>query len=252
MNDLPAAAIFLCAGYGTRMRELGEKPKPLIEVGGRPMLDYLLEAVAGLAGIEEVHVATNSRFAAAFTSWAASRWRPELPIRVHDDGSSTPETRLGAVGDLDFVLERAGIPEGGALVSAGDNIFLFELTPFWRDFRDRGACRVLALEERDPSTLRRTGVLELAGERVLRLHEKPAEPPSCWACPSIYALTPEALALAPAFLAAGHGRDEIGRFIAWLAEQGEVAATEANGDRLHVGSPEELAQAEAVLRARAL
>lgn len=252
MSGKSSAAILLCAGYGTRMRELGEnKAKPLIEVAGRTMLDYLLDAIGALPGIATVHVVTNARFAAAFAAWAAERSRPELPIVVHDDGTLTPEKRLGAVGDLAFVLERAGIPEGGALVSSADNIFLFDLLPFWNDFRTDGRSRVLALEETDEATLRGTGVLEIAGDAVLRLHEKPATPPSTWACPSIYAVAPEGLAGIPAYLAAGHGRDEIGRFVGWLVEQGNVTATRAAGGRLHVGNPEELARAEAILGARA-
>lgn len=252
MSREDGAAILLCAGYGTRMRELGEKqPKPLIEVAGKPMLDYLLEAIQELPGIAAVHVATNARFAAAFDAWAAARYRPGKPIVVHDDGTHTPETRLGAVGDLALVLERIGIPAGGALVSAGDNIFLFGLERFWRDFRAGGRTRVLALEEKDEATLRTTGVLELEGERVVRLHEKPAAPPSTWACPSTYALSPAALASVADYVAGGHGRDEIGRLVGWLVGQGGVAATRVTGGRLHIGNPEELARAEALLSARA-
>lgn len=247
-------AILLCAGYGTRMRELGQKiPKPLVPVAGRPMLDYLLDGLSRLSGISAIEVVTNARFAADFERWAAERSRPELPITVHDDGTGTPETRLGAVGDLAFVLERTGIPAGGALVAAGDNIFLFDLVPFWQAFLDSGTSRLLALEETDLATLRQTGVLELEDDRVTRLHEKPADPPSIWACPSLYALDPTALAGVPAYLAGdglagGSGRDEIGRFVGWLVENGKVEASRTVGARLHVGNPEELRKAEEILR----
>jgi NDP-sugar pyrophosphorylase family protein len=245
-------AILLCAGYGTRMRELGESvPKPLLPIAGRPMLDYLLYSVRRLDGIASVEVVTNARFAPAFAAWAEERTRPELPIHVHDDGTTTPETRLGAVGDLAFVLRRTGIPDGGALVSAGDNIFLFDIVPFWQAFVENCNSRLLALEERDLATLRSTGVLELDGDRVLKLAEKPAEPASTWACPSTYALSPQALASVDAYLEAGHGRDEIGRFVGWLVDNGAVEASRVVGERLHVGNPEELAQAEELLRARA-
>lgn len=247
-----SSAIFLCAGYGTRMRELGEKiPKPLVQVAGRPMLDYLLEAVASLPGITRVEVVSNSRFAPAFGDWAALRKSSALPITVHDDGTSSPENRLGAVGDLAFVLENAGLPAGGALVAAGDNIPLFGLEAFWQAFREGSASRVLALAENDLAALRQTGVLELDGERVLSLTEKPAEPKSSWACPSIYALDRDALAQAPAYLAAGGARDEIGRFVSWLVATRRVEASRIVGERLHVGNPEELRRAEALLLGRA-
>lgn len=245
-------AILLCAGYGTRMRELGEaEPKPLLQVAGRPMLDYLLDSLRQLPGIASVEVVTNARFAPAFEDWAAERARPELPIHVHDDGTASPENRLGAVGDLAFVLRRTGIPAGGALVSAGDNIFLFGLAPFWQAFVDSGSSRVLALEEKDLGMLRSTGVLELDGERVLKLAEKPAKPASTWACPSTYAIAPQALASVDAYLEANpRGRDEIGRFVSWLVDNGTVEASRTVGERLHIGNPEELARAEELLRTR--
>lgn len=243
-------AILLCAGYGTRMRELGEVvPKPLLPVAGRPMLDYLLESISRLKGIASVEVVTNSRYAPAFEAWAAERTRPDLPIHVHDDGTESPEKRLGAVGDLAFVLRRTGIPAGGALVSAGDNIFLFDLAPFWQAFVESGSSRVLALEEKDLGTLRSTGVLELDGAKVLKLVEKPAEPASTWACPSTYAIDPQALAGVEAYLEANpRGRDEIGRFVSWVIENGTVEASRTVGERLHIGNPEELARAEEILR----
>ena len=245
-------AIFLCAGYGTRMRELGENlPKPLVPIAGRPMLDYLLESVAVLPGLESIEVITNHKFAAAFEAWAAARTRPALPVRVHDDGSTSPENRLGAVGDLLFLLERIGIPPGGALVASGDNIFLFRLESFWQDFLDRGHSRVLALEEPNVEALRQTGVLELDGERVFRLTEKPAEPASTWACPSLYALDARALSRVQEYLEVSPSRDEIGRFLAFLIATQLVEASRMQGERLHVGNPEELRYAENILARRA-
>lgn len=245
-------AIFLCAGYGTRMRELGENlPKPLVNVAGRPMLDYLFEAVAALPEIQSVEIVTNHKFAAAFEAWAAEKTHPSLPVRVHDDGTTHPENRLGAVGDLLFLLERIGIPPGGALVASGDNIFLFSLEKFWRDYLEAGHTRVLALEERNVEVLRHTGVLELDGERVCRLTEKPAEPASTWACPSLYALDAGALSRVREYLESSPSRDEIGRFLGFLIATQVVEASQVRGERLHVGNPQELRHAESILARRA-
>jgi glucose-1-phosphate thymidylyltransferase len=242
-------ALLLCAGYGTRMGDAASGPKPLIEVGGRPMLDYLLERIQPLTTIEHVDVVTNARYAAAFQAWAESRARLfGRPITVHEDGTDSPETRLGAVGDLELLLRRIDPAPAGALVAAGDNIFLFELDPLWAAFLRRGRCHVLALEESNREALRRTGVLEIDPEgRVHAIAEKPEEPQSKWACPSLYALTAEALARVPEYLAAGHPRDEIGRFVAHLAKVEEVYAVPSSGRRFHVGNPRELEQAERVL-----
>lgn len=250
----PPPAILLCAGYGTRMGPLtATTPKPLLEVAGRPVLDHLLERLLPLPRLGILHVVSNSHYASAFDAWARA-WNARLGearICVHDDGSRSADDRLGAIGDLAFVASRLGDDPlaDGALVMAGDNIFRFSLAPLWQGLTQRRETTVLALHESDQQRLRRTGVLELDDDhRVLRLHEKPEHPPSSWACPSIYALRPTALACLDAYLASGQGSDEIGRFIGHLVRQQTVRAVPTHGERLHVGSPQELAHADQVLR----
>jgi dTDP-glucose pyrophosphorylase len=238
-------AILLCAGYGTRLGALGvDQPKPLLAVADRPLLSYLIDQLAGLE-LDHIHVVANARFAPAYRAWAATQ---EVAITVHDDGTATPAERLGAVGDLAFVLERIALPDL-ALVAAGDNIFRFDLALLWRTALRRGRSTLIALSESDLAELRRTGVLELgADDRVLRLHEKPQEPPSTWACPSLYALRGADLLQARPYLASGQPRDEIGRFIAALVDSSEVFAWRGTGTRLHVGSPAEFHAADRILR----
>ncbi len=243
-------AILLCAGYGTRMGALtAETPKPLLPVAGKPVLDYLLEQLLELDGLEAVHVVSNAKYAAAFRSWADDLrdWR-DLELTVHDDGSTGNADRLGAIGDLDIVLQRVG-PTAGALVAAGDNIYRFSLEPLWRAFTGSDWSWVLGLEETDREKLQRTGVLELGpDDRILRLHEKPAEPPSTWACPSLYCLRPQALARVESYLAEGRPADEIGRFAAYLTTREPLYAHKLSGERLHVGSPESYRRANKILR----
>ncbi len=249
-------AILLCAGYGTRMGDLtAENPKPLLPVADKPVLDYLVEQLIGLPGLDAIHVVSNAHYIRPFDGWAdgwQGRLPSELSLEVHDDGTRGAGERLGAVGDLAFVLKRIGDVDG-ALVAAGDNILRFSLEPLWPVAVDVIGSQVLALHEPDPEKLRRTGVLELGEDRrVLRLHEKPDAPPSQWACPSIYWLSAAALARVRPYLDAGHPRDETGRFIAWLAEREAVHAVQLAGDRLHVGSPEAYRRADEILRREAV
>ena len=245
-------ALLLCAGYGTRMGPLTSTiPKPLLPVAGKPILDYLVDQLSSLDGLAEIHVVSNARYVEAFRAWAAEQRRqigPRGPdLKVHDDGSTTNADRLGAIGDLEFVLERVGRPRG-ALIAAGDNIMRFALEPLWRAFISGEHSYVLGLEEREPEKLRRTGVLELRPDgRVQRLHEKPDDPPSTWACPSLYCLQGSALERVGSYLAAGHSRDEIGRFIAYLVPREPIYAYRTAGERLHVGSPEAYRRAEEIL-----
>ncbi len=244
----------LCAGYGTRMGALtATTPKPLLTVAGRPVLDHLIERLLPLPRLGDLHVVSNHHYVSAFADWATA-WNARLGkerLRVHDDGSRNADDRLGALGDLAFVAARLGreaLAEG-ALVTAGDNIFRFSLAPLWQGLTERRETTVLALHETDRQRLRRTGVLELDDDqRVLRLHEKPQDPPSCWACPSIYGLRPEALDMIEDYLAAGRGIDEIGRFIAHLVDHQRVGAVPTHGERLHVGSPQELLDADRILQ----
>lgn len=239
-------AILLCAGYGTRMGSLtAQTPKPLLPVAGKPILDYLVEQLLEFEDLEAVHLVTNRIYVEPFRRWAEPRRRG---IEVHDDGSTTNADRRGAVGDLALVLDRIGLPDG-AFVGAGDNILRFSLRPFWRAFTNGGENLVLAIHEPSAQRLRRTGVLELGEEdRVLRLHEKPAEPPSAWACPPFYCLGRSALGRVRSYLAEGLPADEIGRFIADLARRETVRALRIAGERLDVGSPESYRRADAILR----
>lgn len=242
-------AILLCAGYGTRMGALtAETPKPLLPVAGKPVLDYLLELLLQLDGLSQVHIVSNSRYAEPFHAWVRG-WneRIDLGLTVHDDGSTDNDDRLGAIGDLDFVLRRIE-PPAGALVAAGDNIYRFSLRPLWQAFMSSDHSWVLGLEE-TREKLRRTGVLELGSDdRVQKLHEKPDLPPSTWACPSLYCLRASALERVAGYLAEGKPSDEIGRFVAHLVSREALYAHKVSGERLHVGSPEAYRRADKVLR----
>ncbi len=254
-------AILLCAGYGTRMGALTQHtPKPLLRVADRPVLDYLIDQLLELPELQAVHVVSNDRYAADFEAWADGHrdglGRRGLDLQVHNDGTLDNSDRLGAIGDLGFVLNRLATdsrPLDGALICAGDNILRFSLLPLWLRFLERGETTVLAMEEHDPARLRRTGVLELdAHDRVLRLWEKPEQPPSTWACPSFYTLGPKALARVGRYLEDGHAPDEIGRLIGYLAELPtefqRVWAIRTRGERLHVGNADALRHADELLR----
>ncbi len=123
-------AVLLAAGYGTRLRPLtDDRPKHLLPVGGRPMLDWILDSVREVEDVDAVHLVTNHRFAADFEEWGASR-----DVVVHDDGTTSNEDRLGAVGDLRLVIEAAGLGDQ-ELVVLGDDLLELSLPGFvewWR------------------------------------------------------------------------------------------------------------------------
>ncbi len=252
MSTRAATPIWLlCAGFGTRMGRLTEQtPKPLLEVGGRPLLDRLLEQLAACEGLGRIELMTNSRYREAFGDWAEG-WRARLPhgLEIHDDGVAEPRRRLGAVGDLGLLVSRLGPPER-ALVAAGDNLFLFPLAEFWQRFVTADGHLVLALEERDRQRLRATAVLEIgAGDRVLSCIEKPTAPASSWSAPALYGLRRSALEAVAGYLAGGGAADALGSFVAWLVQRQPVRAYRCRGRRLHVGTAEGLREAERAVAA---
>ncbi len=248
-------AILLCAGFGTRMYPLTrERPKALLPVAGKPVLDYLVEQLIRLPGLTAVHLVSNGCFYEQFKAWQ-SRVEAELAagaitIQLHNNGVTRNEERLGANGDLALALGRIERP-AGALIAAGDNILLFDLLPIWQRFQSERHNLVLALAQADQEKLRRTGVLLLDDDdRVLALLEKPHEPPSRWTCPPFYFLTGAALRLARPFLNQSGPPDAMGHLIAYLADKTPIFAVKVAGRRLDIGSPDSYREADKIIRSR--
>lgn len=243
----------LAAGYATRLRPLTDRvAKPLLPLARRPMLEHLYERIAAVEDVDELHVVTNSRFAADFLGWARSGDRP-LPIVVHDDGTSSNEDRLGAVGDIAFVLERAGLAGEELLVVAGDNLFDFELrdvVAFARSKRDGSV--ICVHDVGDVALARSYSVVELdETDRVTYLEEKPEEPRSTLAGIAVYLYRPEHAALVGRYLAEGNSPDQPGRFVVWLYPRVPVYGYRFAGQWLDIGNQEQLLDADNRMRARA-
>lgn len=244
-------AYLLCAGFGTRMRPLtDETPKSLLPVAGRPILDYLMDELAAWTALDAIHIAVNHQHAEAFRTWA-SDWRPDMEaaLHIHDDGVASPDEQLGAVGDLRFLLEKAGGAETGALVSGGDSLYRFPLAPLLNAF-DGSVSQLLALYEPDPNTLRQRSVLHLKDTQATGLAEHPNDPPSHRVCPSWYLLCPEALSTVDSFLREGGDADTLGAFVDAVAHSHPVEALplpERTDLRLHCNTPEDLQRARTLL-----
>lgn len=249
-------AILLCAGFGTRMYPLTQDwPKSLLPVAGRPVIDYLIDQLLPFEGLSAVHVVANSRFQDQFKQWvqlASPRFRKRgIALQLHDDGARSNNERLGANGDLAFVLTRVGTPDG-ALIAAGDNILRLDLQPVLDSFRSSGRNTVIALVEKDLDKLKRTGVLELSiGGRVIGFHEKPAVPPSQWFCPPFYFLNREALERTRPFLAQPNLPDAMGYLVQYLIDEVPIYAYKASGSRLDIGSLDSYRDTDRILRQEA-
>ena len=227
-------SIILAAGYATRMYPLTlNYPKPLLEVGGKKIIDWLIEDLEK-SGVERTVVVSNHKFISQFQAWAEGREN----IIVLDDGSEDNDHRLGAVKDIEFAIEKANIDDD-IVVLAGDNVLNFSLSSFIEYGRKRKTSCIMRHEEKDENKLRKTGVIEInEDELVLGMEEKPKEPKSNWAVPPFYYYTKEDKDLIKEGIASGCGTDAPGSFVSWLVKTRPVHAYRMIGERFDVGSIE--------------
>ena len=228
--------LILAAGYATRLYPLTENfPKPLLTVGEKTILDWLVDDIDTLGLADEYVVISNHKYAAHFTAWAEKK---SQKITVVDDGTDSNETRLGAVRDIQFAID-ALMLDDDMLVIAGDNVLDFSLTKFIAYAQQKQTSCVMRYYEANPARLRKCGVaLVDADDRILSLEEKPAEPKSNWCTPPFYYYTREDARLVRAGIAAGCGTDAPGSYIAWLCTQTTVHAMEMPGNRYDIGNLE--------------
>jgi len=233
-------AILLAGGYATRLYPLTkDRPKALLPVGGRAILDYVVDSLDAAAEIGRMFLVTNAKFASHFSGWAQRR-ALNKPLQVLDDGTTSNEARLGAIGDVRFVLDNADVDtREGLFVLGTDNLARFDIIQVVRLGRARRSSAVFAVHEHDPRRLRRMGVALLSGdERVLDFEEKPAEPKSDLVVPPFYVYSPEAVALVRRYLEEGNNPDAPGHFIAWLYRRSPVYACVTDGGVQDIGTPE--------------
>ncbi|MBR2812589.1 MAG: nucleotidyltransferase family protein [Solobacterium sp.] len=220
-------AIILAAGYATRLYPLTENfPKPLLPVGGKPILDWLIDDLKDM--IDEFIVVTNHKFAAHFQQWAEGK-----PVRVIDDGTESNETRLGAVKDIQLAAE--GLNED-CLVMAGDNVLDFSLVPFVQYAEKVGTSCVMCHPETRLKALQKTAVITIDENQLITgYEEKPAEPKGQLAVPPFYYYRNCDLKRIPEALAAGCAYDAPGSFAAWLSKQTPMHAWVMTGHRHDIG-----------------
>ena len=228
--------IILAAGYATRLYPLTENfPKPLLKVGEKPILDWLIDDIRTADMVDEFIVISNHRFANHFEEWAAAH---PFPITVVDDGTSTNETRLGAVRDIQFAVDKLSIDDD-ALILAGDNVLDFSLVPFVRFGVENNCSCIMCYEENELARQQRTAIITIDGENTITgYEEKPREPKSNLAVPPFYYYRNEDLHRIPEALEAGCGYDAPGSFAAWLSQQTPMKAWRMPGRRYDIGNLE--------------
>jgi glucose-1-phosphate thymidylyltransferase len=236
-------AVILAAGYATRLYPLTlDRPKALLPVAGRPMIEHLLERLSEVEGLDEILLVSNSKFADAFRAWADDWGGGD--VRIIDDGTKDEDTRLGAIGDLELAI-REGAIDDDLIVLAGDNLFSGSLAPFADFGREKGAPALGVYDVRDLEAIRSYNAIELdLDDRVVFFEEKPERPRSTLTGIALYYYPRKSLGLVRDYLDGGNNPDQPGRLIEWLYPRRPVYAWRVPGRWYDIGSKETLAEAD--------
>lgn len=239
--------LILGAGYATRLYPLTkDRPKPLLPVGGVPIIERICSAVLPVPGLRRLHVVTNHRFADHFHRWREG-YRCAVPLEIHDDQTTTPENRLGAIGDIRFVIRRAGIDDD-LLIVAGDNILPPVMEGFVRFARTKGtsAC-ILRFDSPEIVSLYSAVQLDAAG-RIVDFEEKPKKPRSLLVSVGLYHYAKAHVPLFGRYLDEGHNKDAPGYFLQWAHKRIEIFGYVGEGTWFDIGDIESYRKADELLK----
>lgn len=238
--------LILAAGYATRLYPLTENfPKPLLKVGQKTILDWLVDDIDQSGAVDEYVVISNHKFAHHFEAWAKTK---QQKVTVVDDGTESNETRLGAVKDIQFAIDKLGLDDD-MLVIAGDNVLDFSLCQFVAYAQQKQASCIMRYYEPETKRLLKSGVVMVdENDRVLRMTEKSPNPESNWCTPPFYYYSKADARLVEQGIAAGCGTDAPGSYIAWLCTQSPVYAMEMPGSRYDIGNLESYEQVQKTYR----
>ena len=228
--------IVIAAGYATRLGELTKNfPKPLLQIGDNTILGRMLDDIDRIPEIDEHIIITNSRFVQIFAFWAKEQHYSK-PITVVDDGTLTNETRLGAVCDLLFAMEKLHIDDD-MLVVAADNLLFFSFQEFVDFAKAKGTSCIMCHEQPSIEKLQRTGVIVVDDNmKVLNMEEKPQVPRSTWAVPPFYIYLKKDLDLVRQSVENGCGKDAPGNLAHYMVENTTMHAWPMSAGRFDIGS----------------
>ena len=228
--------IVIAAGYATRLGELTKNfPKPLLKIGNNTILGRMLDDIDTIDDITEHIIITNHRFAPIFNEWKATTHYTK-PITIVDDGTETNDTRLGAVCDLLFAMDKLHIDDD-LLVVAADNLLFFSFREFVDYAKAKGTSCIMCHEQPSVEKLQRTGVVELDTDNlVLNMEEKPQMPKSHWAVPPFYIYMQSDLDLVRNAVDNGCGKDAPGNLAHYMVRHTTMHAWPMTASRFDIGS----------------
>jgi glucose-1-phosphate thymidylyltransferase len=244
-------ALILAAGYATRLYPLTlNKAKPLLVVGGKPIIEWAVDNLQDVPDLETIYVVTNDKFAGDFQAWSEGYQdrHPQFKFKIVNDGSKSDDDKLGAIGDINLVVTRENLSQSSLLIVAGDNLFTESLEGFVVCAK-RSEATVGVYDVGDREAIKKYGNVLIDDDGIItHLEEKPQKPRGTLAAIALYYYSPAVLSLLTTYLAAGNNPDQPGRFVQWLYTRKPVKTYQIKGKWLDIGSKETLEKADAILK----
>ncbi|MFA6216052.1 MAG: nucleotidyltransferase family protein [Candidatus Omnitrophota bacterium] len=239
-------ALILAAGYATRLYPLTkDTPKPLLDLGGRAIIDYIIDKIKTVKAINEVVIVSNNKFYSQFNEWLSRKPKDTLKYRLVNDGSNTVEDRLGAVGDINLSIKECAIDDD-LLIVAGDNLFDFSLNDFILFARKNSPYHAICLyrDDNEATDLTRFGIAQVdSNSLVTDFQEKPKSPKSRFIATCIYFIPKQKIHLINNYMGQGNYNDTPGSYIKWLTKHDRVYGNVCKGTWFDLGDLEALKEA---------
>ena len=249
VGQTPMNILVLAAGYATRLYPLTlNKAKPLLDVAGKPMLEWVLDNLAPIPDIGTVYIVTNNKFAADFQAWADgyNAKGAKLQFKIVNDGSTNDQDKLGAIGDINLVVGKEGLDKDGLLVVAGDNLFSESLEKF-AAFAKGTEATLATYDVGDLEQIKKYNNLTLDAEgRITAFEEKPAHPTNTNTGIALYYFAASTVKMFDTYIKEGNNPDQPGRFIQWLYPRLGVHTFPIPGTWFDIGSKETLEEANKI------
>jgi len=240
-------ALILAAGYATRLYPLTlNQAKPLLKIAGQPMIEWVVDQLAPIKSLKRIFVVTNAKFTANFNAWARDyrKRKGGVELRIVNDGSTSDADKLGAIGDICFVLKKEGISGTDLLVVAGDNLFSEPLTGY-AEFASHNPATLGVYDVKSLEQAKKYNQIMTNPAGILTyFEEKPANPASTLCGIALYYYKAEALRLFNTYVGEGNNPDQPGRFIQWLYQRLDVFTYPISGLWYDIGSHEMLKEAD--------
>ena len=245
--------IILAAGYATRLYPLTlTQPKPLLPVAGKPMIEYVLDNLAPIGGIDRIYVVTNAKFAGHFQKWADNyrETKAKLNFTIVNDKSTDDSNKLGAIGDIHYVLKNEKVDDD-LIIVAGDNLFSEKLEGFGKFVREKNAPVLAVYDVGNLEEIKKYNSITIDGtSRITFFEEKPKNPTSTITGIALYYYPKSALKLIDQYIAEGNNPDQPGRLVQWLYPRTAFYTWRVPGIWYDIGSKETLEEANKIFGKR--